>query len=90
MKRMRQDQIPQFVADVVALGCEICAVGHCYYVLGDGDLPLEQYDAVCDDLARLTVTYGCRSHLLVEINAYLRSIGRYVEFDDPIPFMRRH
>ena len=89
MKLMKAEQIPQFVEDVVALGCEICAIGDVGYVMGDADLPIERAEAIQPDLKRLDQTYGSRSHLKLEIIAYLNSIGRYVDLDDDGAVMRR-
>lgn len=60
MKRMRHDQIPQFVADVIALGCNIRAIGQFSYVFRDADLSVDQYDAVYDDPVMLALRYGSR------------------------------
>lgn len=46
MKQMKTDQIPLFVQDIVALGCEICAVGDFGYVIGDADLSLHRLEAI--------------------------------------------
>ena len=90
MKLMKAEQIPQFVQDVVALGCEICAIGDVHYVFGDADLPIERAEALAPEFLRINETYGCRFHLKREIIAYLNSIGRYVDLDDDNAVMRRH
>lgn len=90
MKLMKPEQIPQFVQDLVDLGCEICAVGDVGYLFGDADLSGEKVDAIAADLRRIKETYGSRSHLEREIIAYLNSIGRYFDIDDPNALMRRH
>lgn len=51
MKLMKAEQIPQFVEDVVALGCEICAIGDVGYVMGDADLPIERTEVIIGGLA---------------------------------------
>lgn len=90
MKLMKPEQIPQFVQDLVNLGCDICAIGDVGYVFGDADLSSEKADAIAPDLRRLKETYGSRSHLEREIIAYLKSIGRYVDLHGDIAMMRRH
>ncbi|MFN3506220.1 MAG: hypothetical protein ACK4ZU_02005 [Allorhizobium sp.] len=75
---MRADDIPRFVAELIDAGSPICAVGREFYVIGDSDIPEDHGKAVwtiCD-------RYGERDHLILEIVAYLRSIGRFV---DPQP-----
>jgi hypothetical protein len=32
---MKSSEIPDYVADIIAAGCDICAVGHDSYVAGD-------------------------------------------------------
>ncbi|WP_246501531.1 hypothetical protein [Mesorhizobium caraganae] len=39
MKRMPEKDIPAFVQEVAATGCDICAVGPGYYVMGDANVP---------------------------------------------------
>jgi hypothetical protein len=90
MKYMRPEDIPQFVQDVVALGCEICAIGYVGYTIGDADLPLEKYGAISPALRRISVIYGDRRYLKRDIILYLNSIGRYVDIDDDHAVIRRH
>ncbi|WP_163269864.1 hypothetical protein [Chelativorans alearense] len=78
---MRKADIPAFVHAVIDTGCEICAVGHRWYVFGDGDLPPAQRDAIAPRLREIEETFGERDHLKMEIVAYLRSIGRYIEIE---------
>ncbi|MER9221922.1 hypothetical protein NKI48_23835 [Mesorhizobium sp. M0644] len=80
---MQEKDIPAFVQSVVDLGCNICAVGHFGYVFGDADLPPAQLDAIEPQVRWIEETYGERDHLMAEIIAYLRSIGRYVEVPQP-------
>ena len=61
MKLMKAEQIPQFVQDVVALGCEICAIGDVHYVFGDADLPIERAEALAPEFLRINETYGVAS-----------------------------
>ncbi|RVE80784.1 hypothetical protein [Sinorhizobium meliloti] len=72
---MLESEIPAFVDAVIEAGCDICAIGHDSYVLGD----LEEMDAAADELARIDEVFGDRDFLLLEIVAYLRSLGRYLE-----------
>lgn len=74
-KLMGVNDIPAFVDEVIEAGCDICAVGHDYYVLGD----LEEMDAAGDQLQRIGEKFGDRDFLLPEIVAHLRSLGRYLD-----------
>ncbi len=74
---MQAREIPNFVNDVIKAGCDICAVGHDKYVLGD----FEEQEAAADNLRRLEEKYGDRSFLKLEIVAHLRSLGRYLDPD---------
>ncbi len=74
-RQMAASEIPAFVADVIAAGCNICAVGHDKYVLGD----IEEQDRAKDELDRILVKYGNRDPLKLEIVSYLWSIGRFIE-----------
>ena len=76
---MRKSEIPAFVDKVIAAGCDICAVGHFGYVLGD----VEEMVAASDELNRIDDEFGDRDFLLLEIVAYLRSIGRYLDPGSP-------
>ncbi|MCA1443124.1 hypothetical protein I6F07_23435 [Ensifer sp. IC4062] len=71
-KLMKASDIPAFVEEIIATGCDICAVGHDKYVLSE-------LDAVADELDRIGDKYGDRDFLKPEIVAYLRSIGRYID-----------
>ena len=87
---MKPEQIPQFVQDLVDLGCDICAIGDVGYVFGDGDLSSERAEELAPEFRRINETYGYRVHLEREIIAYLNSIGRYVDLADENAVMRRH
>ncbi len=76
VKLMREEQIPEFVADVIATGCNITAIGDGSYVIGDADLPEPHCFEVQPELQRITERYGSRDHLLRQIANYLHSIGR--------------
>jgi hypothetical protein len=76
---MQASEIPAFVEAVIKAGCDICAIGHDRYVLGD----LEEMDAAVDELLRIGKKFGNRDFLLLEIVAYLRSIGRYLDPGSP-------
>lgn len=76
---MLESEIPSFVDDVIKAGCDICAVGHEKYVLGD----IEEMDAAADELDRIDARYGDRDYLKLAIVAYLRSVGRYLDIDSP-------
>lgn len=72
---MKASEIPDFVDEVIAAGCDITAVGHSMYVIGD----VEEQEQAEEELDRIGEKYGDRDFLKLEIVAYLRSIGRYVE-----------
>lgn len=76
---MLESEIPAFFEEVIKAGCDICAIGHDCYALGD----LEEMDAAADELERIGVKFGDRDFLLLEIVAYLRSIGRYLDPGSP-------
>ncbi|MGO4558266.1 hypothetical protein [Mesorhizobium sp. 2RAF21] len=77
---MRKDQIRDFVSELMAIGCEITAIGHRGYVFGDADLGSEAARTRARAIAR---SYGERDHLKRDIVEYLRSIGRCIDFDKP-------
>lgn len=79
---MREDQIPEFVTDVIASGCNIEALGDSMYFIGDADLPAEDYERIAPELAQIDRKYGPRDHLRLQIIEYLRSIGRHSTIDD--------
>ncbi|MER8658483.1 hypothetical protein [Mesorhizobium sp. M0847] len=79
MKQMREGDIPAFVRDVAATGCDICAVGPGHYVMGDADVPRGKRRGLYKKLSEIDARYGTRDHLRRKIAAYLVSIGRYIE-----------
>ncbi|BAB52584.1 hypothetical protein [Mesorhizobium japonicum] len=81
MKIMQEKVISAFVQAVVEIGCDIHAIDHLGYVFGDGDLTPAKQRAIVPQLRWIAETYGERDHLMDEIIAYLRSIGRYVEIE---------
>ncbi len=76
MHKMRPVDIPAFVEEVAATGCNITGIAGVGYVIGDADLPDDQLAEVMPKLSAITESYGKRSHLLEEITDYLVSIGR--------------
>lgn len=78
-KLMKVSDIPAFVDEIVETGCDICAVGHDKYVLGDADLSPDEYEKVRRKLDKIEDNYGDRDFLRLEIVAHLRSIGRYID-----------
>ncbi|MEI4480943.1 MULTISPECIES: hypothetical protein [unclassified Phyllobacterium] len=76
---MLECEIPAFVDDVIKTGCDICAIGHEFYTIGDADLPKEKIDNVTVELVRVMGKYGDRDHLILEFVVYLRSLGRYID-----------
>ena len=75
-RTMREDEIPAFVEEIAATGCNIAAVGDDSYVLADAHLPDDVYDAVEPEILRISEKYGRREHLRLQIVAYLHSIDR--------------
>ncbi len=65
--------IPDFVDEMIAAGCDITAIGHGMYVIG------EVTGSAKEDVRRITEKYGDRDPLRLEIIAYLWSIGRFIE-----------
>lgn len=78
MARMTEDQIPDFVRDIAATGCDITAVMGVGYVIGDSDLTDEEYEVAAPELRRISERYGERDHLLNEIASYLVSLGWFI------------
>jgi hypothetical protein len=76
---MTEDQIPDFVEAVTAIGCEMCAIGTFGYVIGEADLPEQHRKRIAEELRRINAVFGERDHLKNEIIAYLRRIGRVFE-----------
>ncbi|MEI2300845.1 hypothetical protein [Ensifer sp. MJa1] len=74
-RMMKTSEISAFVSEVIGAGCQISAVGHDMYVIGD----VEEQDAAIEEINRIGEKYGRRGPLRLEIVAYLRSIGRYVD-----------
>lgn len=72
---MKSDEIPDYVAEMIAAGCDICAVGHFTYVTGD----MNPSEAARNKVERIGEKYGDRDPIRQEIATYLWSIGRYVE-----------
>ena len=73
---MRKDQIPDFIEEIIATGCPITAVGHDMYVFAEIDAPEEDVDRIAEEIQVICDRYGERDHLLPEIVAHLRSLGR--------------
>jgi len=71
MQKMREDQIPGFVTEILATGCDMLALEN-LYVIADRDLPM----AIQSDVARILGAYGERGHLEAKIASYLHSIGK--------------
>lgn len=82
-RKMKPSEIPDFVSEIIAAGCDITAIGHDKYVLGD----IEEQDAALEDLDRIGDKFGDRDHLKLQIVAYLWSIDRYIELE---PEVTRH
>lgn len=76
-RQMKASEIPAFVDEVIGAGCNIPAMGHERYVLGD----IEEQDRAKDELDRITEKYGNRDPLKLQLVAYLWSIGRYIDLE---------
>ncbi|WP_430253121.1 hypothetical protein [Neorhizobium sp. DAR64872/K0K18] len=72
---MLEARIADFVSEVAAIRCDMCAVGHESYLFGDADLTDVDYERVAPILSEI-------DHLKAEIIAYLRSIRRFIDLDD--------
>lgn len=83
MKRMRETDIPAFVQEVAATGCNICAIGPAHYFLGDADVPRGKRRGLYKKLKDIDARFGSRDHLRRKIALYLRSIGRFVYAPSP-------
>ena len=69
MKSMRENEIPEFVREIIATGCDMRAVGDHHYLVGDSDLSEEAFDAVEKDLDRIWTEYGDHDHLKWWLNS---------------------
>ncbi|RWD39641.1 hypothetical protein [Mesorhizobium sp.] len=78
---MKASEIPAFVDAIIEAGCDICAIGHHGYVVGDADLSPAEREVVWPKIDKIEETYGDRDFLKLEIVAYLRSIGRYLDIN---------
>jgi hypothetical protein len=76
MHKMKPEDIPAFVEEVAATGCNITGIAGVGYLIGDADLPDDQFEEVVPKLSAITEAYGKRGHLLEQITEYLVSIGR--------------
>ncbi|WP_353036247.1 hypothetical protein [Mesorhizobium sp. M1328] len=74
IRLMKASEIPAFVDKMIEAGCDICAIGELGYSAGDVDRKVPWRK-----VRRIVEEFGDRDHLLPEIVAYLRSIGRYIE-----------
>lgn len=70
---MTPNEIPHFVNELLAAGCEITALGREMYVID------EAKGSTTEKIRRITEKYGDRDSLRLEIVAHLWSIGRYIE-----------
>ncbi|MGO4619023.1 hypothetical protein AB4Z34_05275 [Ensifer sp. 2YAB10] len=72
---MKASEVQDFVDEMIAAGCDICAVGRYTYVAGD----MQPSNASLEEVARISEKYGDEDALRQEITDYLWSIGRYIE-----------
>ena len=64
MHSMKSEDIPAFVEEVAATGCNITGIAGVGYLIGDADLPDDQFEEVMPKLSEITDAYGKRDHLL--------------------------
>lgn len=76
---MTSNEIPDFVNELIAAGCEITAIGQKMYVIS------EPKASATEEVRRITEKYGDRDPIRLEIVNYLWSIGRYVELASECP-----
>lgn len=55
---MRSDEIPAFVEAIIETGCDICAVGQEFYVIGDADLSDAEFDVARPKLHAIDKQFG--------------------------------
>lgn len=67
--------VPTFVDEIVAAGCDIFAVGDTYIIAVD-DLTEPARSVVEPKVAAITDRYGKRDHLVASIAHYLAATGR--------------
>jgi hypothetical protein len=75
VKQMSPDDIPAFIEEVMATGCRPIAVAK-GWIIGDADLPEPECSNIQPVLRQIREKYGERNHLVKEIVARLRSMGR--------------
>ncbi|MFK0278594.1 hypothetical protein ACIQUG_33345 [Ensifer sp. NPDC090286] len=66
-QQMDASEIRAFVADAIAAGCDICAVGHENYVIDE----VEQQASAKKEPGRIGERYGNQDPLSLQIVAYL-------------------
>lgn len=64
MHKMKPEEIPAFVEEVAATGCNITGIAGVGYVIGDADLPNDQLEEVMPKLSAITEYYGKRDTFL--------------------------
>jgi hypothetical protein len=78
---MTKDEIPEFIAEVVSIGCDpVALVNYDDWFIGDADLPEPMRQKIQKPLKKICDRYGPRDHLHDEFVAHLRSIGRVPDF----------
>jgi S-adenosylmethionine:tRNA-ribosyltransferase-isomerase (queuine synthetase) len=78
---MEWHQIPQFVADIIAAGGNIFAVGTAHYCIVEDD---QNSDEVTQNVNSALKRFGDRNHLRLEIVQYLQDRGLSFELDEAI------
>ncbi len=71
--KMTPNEIPDFVDELIAVGCEITAIGQMFYAIGEAE------GSAAEKVRRITEKYGDRDQLRLKIIVYLWAIGRYIE-----------
>lgn len=89
-RRMRAEEIPDFVADILAAGAQMIAVGHDIYLIGETEVPEELYEQVVSEVQNICDRYGRREHLRREIATHLCRLGRFVDLEERPPLAQLH
>ncbi|MBC7152372.1 MAG: hypothetical protein H5U22_23635 [Rhizobium sp.] len=78
---MERHQIPQFVADIIAAGGNIFAVGAAHYCIVEDD---QNSDEVTQNVNSALKRFGDRNDLRLEIVQYLQVRGLSIELDEAV------
>jgi hypothetical protein len=79
--KMEQHQIPGFVADIVAAGGNIFAIGDAHYCIVEND---QDSADVKQKVNSVLKRFGDRNHLRSEIVQYLQVRGLSIDLDEAV------